>query len=110
MPPGCSICKHDRRQEIEDAVLRGHSHRAIALQFTLSRGGISRHMKHVSEAVNHAREVIEIEQGKSILAQLWELVSQARYLGARAERLGDYRISTRSAKRHGAFTGASRLG
>jgi hypothetical protein len=87
----CSICNHDRRHEIEHALLRGESHRAIAQQFTAPRGAVARHLKHVSTALTQARKLREIEDGKSILIQLRELKIQAENLRVRADRAGDYR-------------------
>jgi hypothetical protein len=89
----CSICNHDRRHEIEHALLRGESHRAIAQQFTAPRGAVARHLKHVSTALTQARKLREIEDGKSVLIQLRELNLQAEQLKARADRAGDYRTS-----------------
>jgi hypothetical protein len=92
-PPKCRICNHDQRQEIEKALLRGHSHHAVSQQFAVSRGVVERHLRHVSDAVKHARELMEVEHGKSIFVQLRELGSQAQYLGVRAERAGDFRTA-----------------
>ena len=89
----CSICNHDRRQELEHTLLRGESHRAIAQEFTVPRGAIARHLKHVSTALTQARKLREIEDGKSILIQLRELNLQAEQLKARADRAGDYRTA-----------------
>ena len=89
----CSICNHDRRQEIEHALLRGESHRAIAQQFTVPRGGVARHLKHVSTALTEARKLREVEDGKNILIQLRELKIQAEQLKARADRAGDTRTA-----------------
>lgn len=87
----CSICNHGRRQEIEHAMLRGESHRAIAQQFTVPRGAVASHLKHVS--LTEARKLREVEDGKSILIQLRELKIQAEQIKARADRAGDYRTS-----------------
>ena len=87
----CSICNHDRRQEIEHALLRGESNRAVAQRFTVARGAVARHLKHVSAALTQARKLREIEDGKSILIQLRELKIQAENLRVRADRAGDYR-------------------
>jgi hypothetical protein len=89
----CSICTHDRRQEIEHAPLRGESHSVIAQQFTVPRGAVGRHLKHVSTALTQARKLREVEDGKSILIQLRELNLQAEQLKARADRAGDYRTA-----------------
>ena len=89
----CSICNHDRRQEIEHSLLRGESYRAVAQQFTVPRGAVARHLKHVSTALTQARKLREVEDGKSILIQLRELNLQAEQLKARADRAGDYRTA-----------------
>jgi hypothetical protein len=89
----CSICNHNRRQEIEHALLRGDSHRVVAQQFTVSRGAVARHLKHVSTALTQARKLKEIEDGKSISLQLRELNLQVEQLKARADRTGDYRAA-----------------
>ena len=87
----CSICNHDRRQEIEYALLRGESHRAVAQQFTVPRGAVPRHLKHVSTALTQARKLGEVEDDKSILTQLRELILEVEQLITRADRAGDYR-------------------
>jgi len=87
----CSICNHDRRQEIEHTLLRGESHRAVVQQFNVPRGAVARHLKHASTALAQARKLREIEDGKSILLQLRELNFQAEQLKVRADRAGDYR-------------------
>jgi hypothetical protein len=93
MSAKCKICNHDRRQEIEQALFRGDSHRAISQQFSVSRYVVDRHLQHVADAVKRARELVEIDHGKTVLMQLRELVSQAQYLGLRAERAGDNRTA-----------------
>jgi hypothetical protein len=89
----CCICNHDRRQEIEGALLRGESHRAVAQRFTIPRGAAASHLKHLSTALTQARKLKEIEGGKSILLQLRELNLQADQVKARADRTGDYRTA-----------------
>jgi chaperonin cofactor prefoldin len=90
----CSICNHNRRQEIEHTLLRGESHRAVAQQFTIPRGAVARHLKHVSTALAQAQELKEVEEdGKSILRRVGELILQAEQVKARANREGDYRTA-----------------
>jgi hypothetical protein len=89
----CSICNHDRRQEVEYRLLRGESHRAVAQQFNVPRGAVARHLKHVSAALTQARQLREIEGGKSILIQLRDLKLQAEQLKVRSDRAGDYRTA-----------------
>jgi hypothetical protein len=87
----CCICNHDRRREIEHTLLRGESHRVVAQQFTVPRGAVARHLKHVSNALTQARKLREVEDGRSILVQLRDLKIRAEHLRARADRAGDYR-------------------
>ena len=89
----CRICNHDRRHEIEHALLRGESNRAVAQRFTVARGAVARHLTHVSTALTQARKLKDIEGGKSILLQLRELFLQADQVKARADRTGDYRTA-----------------
>src|SRR5215472_3625134 len=89
----CSICNHDRRQEIEHTLLRGESHRAIAQQFTVPRGAVARHLKHVSTALTQARKLGEVEDGRSILGQLRELKIHEEHVRVRADRAGDHRTA-----------------
>ena len=91
MPRKCKICDHDRRQEITLALLHGESLRSIAQQFTVSRGVVARHLRHISDSVRRAQELMDLEHGKSILLQLRELGAQARDVGLSAERTGDRR-------------------
>ena len=89
----CSICNHDRRQEIEHALLRGESNRAVAQRFTVASGAVASHLTHVSAALTQARKLKELEDGRSIFLKLQELNLQAEQLKARADRAGDYRTS-----------------
>ncbi len=93
MPRKCSLCIHDRRQEIEQALLCGDSYRTIAQRFTVSRDAVVRHRKHLPAALAHARELKEVAHGDSLLAQLRELTLEAQRLKVKAERAGDYRTA-----------------
>jgi hypothetical protein len=94
----CSICNHDRRQEIEHALLRGESNRAVAQRFTVASGAVASHLTHVSAALTQARKLKELEDGRSIFLKLQELNLQAEQLKARADRAGDYRTALAALK------------
>ena len=58
----CTICLHEKRDEIEAAILKGGSQRAIASQFTVSRSAIARHKTngHIrTEVVDVPAPIIE---------------------------------------------------
>lgn len=93
MPRRCSLCGHDKRQEIERALLCGDSYRTVAQCFGVSRDAVVRHRKHLPVALAHAREVKEVANGDSLVAQLRELTSEAQRLKEKAELAGDYRTA-----------------
>jgi hypothetical protein len=91
MPRKCSLCIHERREQIEQALLCGDSYRIVAQRFTVSRDAVARHRRHLPAALAHARELKEVVHGNSLLEQLRELTSEAQRLKAAAENAGDYR-------------------
>jgi hypothetical protein len=93
MPRKCSLCIHDHRQEIEQALLCGDSYRTIAQRFAVSRDAVVRHRRHLPEALTHAREAKEIIHGDRLVDQLRDLRSEAKRLKEKAEQAGDYRTA-----------------
>jgi hypothetical protein len=93
LPRQCSVCIHDRRQQIEQALLCGDSYRIVAQRFAVSRDAVVRHRRHLPAILAHARELKEVANPDSLLAQLHELVSEAQRLKAVAETAGDYRAA-----------------
>jgi len=52
----CTICLHEKRDEIEAAILKGESQRSIASQYNVSQSAVGRHKKN-----GHIRtEVVEV--------------------------------------------------
>jgi hypothetical protein len=53
----CRTCKHEKRREIEKAIIQGTSFRRIATQYGLSEGAVRRHLRHClgEKAVEEAR-------------------------------------------------------
>ena len=93
MPRKCSLCIHDRREQIEQVLLCGDSYRMVAQRFAVSRDAVVRHRRHLPTALAHARELKEVFHGDSLLAQLRELTSEAQRLKVTAEKAGDYRAA-----------------
>jgi hypothetical protein len=91
LPRKCSLCIHDRREQIEQALLCGDSYRIVAQRFTVSRDAVARHRRHLPAALAHARELKEVVHGDSLLAQLRELTSEAQRIKGMAEKAGDHR-------------------
>src|ERR1700694_219363 len=93
MPRKCSICVHDNRGEIEQALLCGDSYRIIAQRFAVSRDAVVRHRRHLPAALAHAHEAKDIIQGDRLVGQLHDLRSEANRLKEKAEDAGDYRTA-----------------
>jgi hypothetical protein len=93
VPRKCSICIHNRRREIEQAMLSGVSYRVVAQRCAVSRDAVVRHRRHLPAALERAQELKEVVHGDSLLAQLRELTSEAQRLKAIAEEAGDYRAA-----------------
>ncbi len=76
--PTCTICSHDERPAIDDALVSGQSLRAIARQFGVSKDAAGRHKAHVSHAL--ATLVAEREQAgaRSALERFEDLYDDAQ--------------------------------
>jgi DNA-binding FrmR family transcriptional regulator len=70
MPNTCTICKHQERMEIENALARGESLRDIARQFGASKDAVNRHQRCIAEALLKSRQDRQIKSGDTILEQL----------------------------------------
>lgn len=70
MPRPCSICKHEKRDEINADLLKGKSYRSISHVYSVSPDAARRHDKngHIS------KELIEADQGEAgeRVGTVWE--------------------------------------
>ncbi len=80
MPRTCTICRHERRQEIDEALVVGESFRSIAFRFDTSHMAVRRHKKHLSGKLVKAVERAEERHADSLVEQLDTLLSRAKAL------------------------------
>jgi hypothetical protein len=67
----CTICSHEKRAEIEAAIVSGMANRPIASQFGVGYKSVERHAsEHIKEAVQQAKAAKEEEYGQSVAEQL----------------------------------------
>ncbi len=92
MPQKCSICFHPRRKEIDGAIAAGEPLRDIARRVSLSKDAISRHKKHVSQAILKTVAKREESIVESILRRLGSLYEKTQRILERAETEGDGRL------------------
>ncbi len=80
MPRTCTICRNERRQEIDEALVAGESLRSIALRFDTSHMAVRRHKEHLSGKLIKAAERREERHADSLVDQLDTLLSRAKAL------------------------------
>ena len=89
----CSVCAHDRRDEIDRALVDGTAAGEIASSTGLCRSAIDRHRDHIPQAVAQARDVAEIARAEGLLAFAVSLTEHAMRLLEGAEADGDRRTA-----------------
>lgn len=93
MPLKCSICFHERRKEIDAALVAGTSLRTIAARFGPSKTSLIRHKMHASQSVVRASERREERFGANLVDELLRINRKAWELLAKMEAEGDHRGS-----------------
>ena len=80
MPRTCTVCRHERRQKIDEALVAGESFRSIAFRFDTSHMAVRRHKEHLSGKLVKAAERREKWHADSLVDQLDTLLSRAKAL------------------------------
>ena len=95
MPRVCTICTHDQRLVIDQAlVTRADSYRRIAAQFDITEQAIRRHKaEHMPVELTKAQAAEEVTQADDLLAQVTTLQARALSLLDSAERAGDLKTA-----------------
>ncbi len=104
----CSVCRHEQRAEIDEALVRGTPLRPIAAQYHVSTSALVRHRRrHLGTLLQQA---VAADQGTArdlladALGKLDRIEREAVRLSKRAEQKGDYRTALA-----GAVDAATRL-
>jgi hypothetical protein len=64
----CTVCAHEKRQEIDKALITGTTHRNVAEQFRLSPSAVYRHKRgHLSARIKRAFEAKETRQAVELV-------------------------------------------
>jgi predicted DNA-binding protein YlxM (UPF0122 family) len=93
MPRKCSICGHEKVEEINRLLLEGVSLRDIAGQYSISKTALHRHKKHIPATLAKAQEAQEVARADNLLDQVAELRDKAMSILAKAEQAGDLRTA-----------------
>ena len=94
MPRKCSICEHEKVEEINKALLEGVSLRDLAGRYSISKTALHRHKDgHLPAKLVKAQEAREIAKADTLLDQVAGLRDKALSILAKAEQAGDLRTA-----------------
>ena len=80
MPRTCTICRHEKHQEIDKALVAGESYRHIAGRFDTSTAALQRHKEHLPGKLVKAVERQEERHAVSLVDQLDRLTARTQTL------------------------------
>lgn len=80
MPRTCTICRHEQREAIDQALVDGEAFRNIAKRFDSSWQAIRRHKEHLSQRIVKAAERREDRHADSLIDQVDALAARTRAL------------------------------
>jgi hypothetical protein len=89
----CRACKHEKRTEIDRALLNAEPVRQVATRFGLSSTGLQRHQKHIATSLVKASEAAEVGKASSVLEFIQKLVAKGHDFMDQAEKKGDLRTA-----------------
>jgi hypothetical protein len=93
VPRTCTICTHERRAEIDAALLDGEPYRVIAIRCEASASAVQRHREHLPSFIVKAHEAQEVAQADTLLEQVRSLQTRALSILDKAEDAGDLRTA-----------------
>jgi hypothetical protein len=97
MSRACTICTHRNRLDVDVALLRGDSERAIGARFGATKSSVNRHRAHVErpESGTLPRSMGERDRQLDMRAEVFWTLDEAKRLGAVAEKAEDYPTAMR---------------
>jgi transposase-like protein len=95
VPQVCTICTHEDRKEIDRALVRGESMRALAARYgTVGRMSLQRHRKeHLPELLAKGYEAERMGEADELLMDVRQLQQRTLLMLQEAERAGDLRTA-----------------
>ena len=112
----CTVCTHEAKEAIDQALVAGGSRRTIANQYGLSDAAVGRHREnHLPATLVKAAEAQDEAHGTKLLDQVQNLVTEAlasversKTAGKEREVLGGIREARHSLELTGRITGELR--
>ena len=95
----CTICTHDKREEIDVKIVAKTAYRNIAKQYTISTAAICRHKKeHLPKELIKSEETKEIARADNLIGQVQSLKDRADNILDKAEQGKSYTIALQAIK------------
>ena len=90
----CTVCRHERVAEIDEALVEGAPKRSIAVQYSLSPTAVQRHREsHLLEKLVRAKQIRDLTQAGELLSRVLSMERAARRILDSAEASGDLRTA-----------------
>ncbi len=94
MPRTCTVCRHERLEEINWALVEGVAFPALVAKYRVSKDALSRHKaNHLPATLVKAKEAQEVAQADDLLEEVRSLQSRALSILNTAESIGDLRTA-----------------
>lgn len=94
MPRLCTVCGHQDRASIDQALVTGEANRRIATRHGLSEAAVRRHAgEHLPAHLAQAEDAKQATEAGDLLGQVRALQARAVAILDKAERAGDYRTA-----------------
>lgn len=87
----CSICRHEQREAIEQAIVEGVPYRNIAKQHNVSIAALSRHKSNdLPTHLTQAQQAREAASASRLLSKILDLQAHAERIMRKAESADDF--------------------
>jgi len=94
MPRVCSVCRHPKRREIDEAAISAEPYRSIAKRFGTSPAALLRHKEaHLPASLVEAEAAKAVANADGLMGKIAALETEARRIGKKAEKAGDLRTA-----------------
>ena len=94
MPRTCTVCHHERLEQINRALVEGVAFPALAAKYRVSKDALSRHKaNHLPATLVKAQQAQEVAHADDLLKEVKSLQARALTILSMAEGVGDLRTA-----------------
>ncbi len=94
MSRACTVCSHERREEIDRALVGGSPNLSLSSLFGVSEAALRRHKaNHLPAHLAQAEKAREVARADDLLEEVRDLQSRARAILDKAEGAGELRTA-----------------